>query len=83
MRLCGACGVGREHFTVQEYKFPYGKDGPDQVVLPTPMVVWVCDNTPECGMMSMDWVGELIIQKTVDTFLFYMQHVELEQQNGN
>lgn len=80
MAICEMCGVGKVHFTVQPYKFPYGEPGPDQVILlPTPMVVWVCDNTEECGEMSMDWIGELIIQKTVDTYLFYLEQLEREQ----
>lgn len=76
MRTCGVCGIGREHFTIQEYKFPYGAAGPDQVELKTPMVVWCCDNTPECGEMTMDWVGELIIEHTIKMWHLYLQMQE-------
>ena len=80
MRICPMCEVGHERFTIREHKFPYGEAGPSQVMLRTPMIVWCCDN-PECGEMSMDWMGEQIIDHTVRMWHIYLEMQRQDQES--
>lgn len=57
---CGMCGGFDTTKTREDYTFPYGRSGPEQVELTVEVPVYKCNNG-ECGFQWMNWeAGEVI-----------------------
>jgi transcription elongation factor Elf1 len=65
---CLHCGADKSHVTseVRPDSFPYGVDGPGQVILEYTARVYTCDS---CGMSWTDHVSEDARQAAVDAHL--------------
>jgi len=60
MNDCGMCECKDISRNMEDYTFPYGKDGPEQVELTVNIPVFTCNNK-ECGFQWWNWeAGEIM-----------------------